>query len=149
MKVIKIHGDSSELILNLSHPIILDEDERYKLGLAGLYSFNNVYNVCRKCKLFFHFYDHDRKSIKHTVEISEGYWALKDMEKYVKEPHHLKTKATERSNLFAFEIYHVFSNKCVNFTSPLLLELGKKLRDLLGIQVQNHLYQPQVKIYRE
>lgn len=82
MTLFKITGTGPALRLRLEHPIHLDENKEYFLGLTGFYGRNYCPNVPEPIQVNFHKYDPEtgEDDDNQTLYISRGNYNVKNLE---------------------------------------------------------------------
>lgn len=123
MKLFKIIGSTSELSLNLAHPIFLDENINYKIGLVGFYSDNNICNVLEDSHITFEIEKSDKSKFNNTIKISKGFWSITELNNHIKKQ--LKDDK--------FYIKGNDESKII-ICSPHHFKLDNNLRKLLGFE---------------
>lgn len=123
MKLFKIVGSTSELSLNLAHPIFLDENINYKIGLVGFYSDNNICNVLEDSNITFEIEETDKTKYNNVIKISKGYWSINELNNYIKKE--------LKNNRFLIKGNN--ENKIIIY-SPYQFKLDNNLRKLLGFE---------------
>lgn len=124
MKLFKIVGSTSELSLNLAHPIFLDENINYKIGVVGFYSDNNICNVLEDSNITFEIEQPDKSKLNNIIKISKGYWSIIELNNYIKKE--LKNDK--------FYIKGNNESKIIIY-SPYPFKLDNNMRNLLGFEI--------------
>lgn len=85
MRLFKIIGTDSKLLLRLEHPLHLDEQKNYSIGLVGLYGENIFQNVTKPIEIIFHVKDRSkgRYGDKKTLSIGCGNYYVENLEKLI------------------------------------------------------------------
>src|SRR5436190_9498873 len=127
MKLFKITGNNSKLILKLTNPIYLDDGE-YSIGLSGFYTDNFTKNIPNNLKKCFGF----RSGKFETLyDISSGYYTIERIKERIKEcliEFNKKHKLDSDEDDFYLESV----NNLISIKSPITLLIDKYLSKLLG-----------------
>ena len=119
MKIIKVTGSNNELSLKLAHPLFLDENINYKIGVFGFYSDNNICNIDKDLIISFKV-----KDITKTINLQKGFWSVSEIDNFVK-----KELANDK--------FYVKTNndKRIEIFSPYPFDLHNDLRYILGFEI--------------
>lgn len=125
MPLLKLTGEDSTLTLHLEHPLHLEKNVKYQLGLVGFYSENNIYNLQENATI--RFWDKDISSLNDTLIITAGYWTVEKLQNSI-----VDFIASLKLNVDStkFQIRKVDDR--INLWSPLKFHLDEEISKLLG-----------------
>lgn len=130
MKIFKLTGKESVMTLNLEHPINLEGE--YKLALTGFYSDNNIANLKRESKIYFHYPLVNRQMKIFTLTLKTAFWTLEELQSkcrnYLQELLDLKDITGIDPNSFKL----TKSGDNVVISSPVAFILDAAVCELLG-----------------
>lgn len=133
MKLFKLSGNSSKLELNLEHPIHLDNDKIYYLGLNGFYSDNFIFNFPNtdsKCIRIF--YTDNKKQAEMFYPFYAGFYSISDIKREIMKKIKNFTETNSLNiNENSFELTN--KNNKILIKTPIPLEFKKHFSDILGI----------------
>src|SRR5436190_3319310 len=132
MKLFKITGNNSKLILKLTNPIHLDDGD-YSIGLSGFYSDNFIKNIPNDLDACFGFRSEKSETL---YDISSGYYTVESIKERIKECL-IEFKKKYKLEFNEDNFYLESVNNLISIKSPITLLIDKYLSKLLGFDGVN------------
>lgn len=136
MKLFKLISNKSKLELRLEHPIHLDDDTKYSIGLSGFYSDNFISNIPNDYKNVYGFTIKDNeKQIDQYFDINKGNYTLEEIQDMFKESLKEFKKKIDKFNEDDFILEH--DGPFIKIQSPVKIYMTTVIIDLLGLNDKN------------
>src|SRR5436190_9807002 len=129
MPLIKLKGSESIISIHLEHPISIDDDTKYCLGLVGFYSENNIYNILSKSEIYF--WKSDVKPDSTILKIVPGYYTLENIQEQCRA--FIKQLKIAEANTFIVSK----AGTRISIQSPIKFFIDSNIQRLLGFELSN------------